>query len=334
VAAVNATIEHAVASGRLQRRLEKPFECYLPDKGVDSNQYPRLIDARCTIHKYMAEYVADEISKISQDDIDASIIGRHPTVLVVGPGQFVKPIHQYLTQGAYPEAELRASDRLLVMPFEGYRLLGSDPMSNLGWRILIHLSPFAGWQKVVGEALQRREPLASLLPIAWKSDRLATADLLRRAQRGEALDLPELEDLTAELKLDHDALTELLTRSATADNENGGSEAETPEPREPTDAPARPTILCTTLKGGKGLSAQHVFIVGLVNGHFPRNAQPTDEEVCEFLVALSRTRKACHLVSTKIFAGPPPLRPSLFLGWVASQCAQVAVDRVYWDRRR
>ena len=334
VAAVNTTIAHAVASGRLQGRLEKPFECYLPDKAVDSKQYPKLIDARCTIHRYMAEYVANEIGKISQADIDVSIKGRYPTVLVVGPGQFVKPIYQHLSQGDYPEAELRASERLAVAPFDGYRLLGADPMSNLGWRILIHLYPFAGWQKVVLEALQRGESLASLLPAAWKSDRLVTADLLRRARRGEALDPSEFGDLAAELKLDKEDLDELLTRDATVEKKEGDPEALPSELQEPTDAPARPAILCTTLKGAKGLSAQHVFIVGLMNGHLPRETDPTDEEVCEFLVALSRTRKACHLVSTKIFAGPPALRPSMFLSWVKSQCSDVTVDKAYWAQRR
>jgi superfamily I DNA/RNA helicase len=97
---------------------------------------------------------------------------------------------------------------------------------------------------------------------------------------------------------------------------------------------AQPTILCTTLKGAKGLSAEHVFVVGLMNGHLPVDPRsPSDEEVCEFLVALSRTRKACHLVSTKMFAGPPPLRPSLFLGWVQPHSTQVAIDRAYWASR-
>ena len=73
----------------------------------------------------------------------------------------------------------------------------------------------------------------------------------------------------------------------------------------------------------------------MMNGHFPQNpANPTDDEICEFVVALSRTRKACHLVSAKIFASPPPLRPSVFLAWVAGRTTVVTVDKAYWAGRQ
>jgi superfamily I DNA/RNA helicase len=63
-----------------------------------------------------------------------------------------------------------------------------------------------------------------------------------------------------------------------------------------------PDILFTSLVGSKGLSAEHVFIVGMNNGHFPRNADAiTDDEICSLIVALSRTRKRCHVISFRFF---------------------------------
>jgi superfamily I DNA/RNA helicase len=59
-----------------------------------------------------------------------------------------------------------------------------------------------------------------------------------------------------------------------------------------------PSVVCTTLVGAKGLSAEHVFIVGMNNGVFPKDpAAVTDDEVCKLIVGLSRTRKVCHLIS-------------------------------------
>jgi superfamily I DNA/RNA helicase len=332
VAAVNSTIKRAVASGHLIGRLEKPFVCFLPDKADDSARHPRLLDARCSIHRYMAKYVEGEISLIPQGDIDASFEGHHPTVLVVGPGQFVKPIYQHLSQGLYPQAVLHASERLRVELVDGYRRLARDRSSNLGLRILIHLLPFAGWEASVLAALTSADPLEIHVPKDWYRDRLSTADLLRRALIGEELNASEWGSLTVALNMDSELLATYLLNVP-------GDEAAQGEPAKPTvegqptsEDPAQPSILCTTLKGAKGLSAQHVFVVGLMNGHFPvDHASPSDEEISEFLVALSRTRKACHLVSTKIFAGPPPLRPSLFLDWVEPHSNRVTIDSSYWS---
>jgi superfamily I DNA/RNA helicase len=75
-------------------------------------------------------------------------------------------------------------------------------------------------------------------------------------------------------------------------------------------------VLCTSFAGCKGLSAHHVFIVGMNDGHFPRKrGEITDDEICQLLVALSRARKSCTLVSTGRF-GIELLRPSVFIEWL------------------
>jgi len=65
----------------------------------------------------------------------------------------------------------------------------------------------------------------------------------------------------------------------------GHGEEETDEAPEPQ--PEAPTIKATSFESSKGLSAQHVFIVGLHKGEIPRGAKATDFEVCKFLVALT-----------------------------------------------
>ena len=75
-----------------------------------------------------------------------------------------------------------------------------------------------------------------------------------------------------------------------------------------------PSIICTSLVGAKGLSAGYVYVVGFNNQDFPgRPDAITDNEVCCFIVALSRARKECHLVSCGRYAGDPR-EPSVFWG--------------------
>jgi superfamily I DNA/RNA helicase len=91
-----------------------------------------------------------------------------------------------------------------------------------------------------------------------------------------------------------------------------------------------PRIVIATLVGAKGLQAAHVFVVGLNEGHPPvLNAQPTDDEVCCFLVALTRARKNCTLLSCGMF-GTQRLQESVFLEWLTGLTDRIQVDAKYF----
>jgi superfamily I DNA/RNA helicase len=66
-----------------------------------------------------------------------------------------------------------------------------------------------------------------------------------------------------------------------------------------------PSILLTSFKGCKGLSAGHVFIVGANNSSMPANpCDIEDVEIGQFIVALTRTRKLCHIISNNWLYSP------------------------------
>ena len=108
---------------------------------------------------------------------------------------------------------------------------------------------------------------------------------------------------------------------------------------EPPDTPAlaaevdpvRATIKFASFEGSKGLSAQHVFVVGLHEGDLPRRPGAVDDlEVCKMIVAITRTRKQCHLLYTRRW-GNAGRRPSPFLGWIRPERREfVNVTREYW----
>jgi len=90
-------------------------------------------------------------------------------------------------------------------------------------------------------------------------------------------------------------------------------------------------IEVTSFEGAKGLSAGHVFIVGLHNGELP--ADPTDVkdlEICKFLVGLTRTRQKCTLLRSNRFGGVCK-KPSSFLSWIDRRRLQdVYIDKGVW----
>lgn len=92
------------------------------------------------------------------------------------------------------------------------------------------------------------------------------------------------------------------------------------------------TVRVTSFEGAKGLSAQHVFIVGLHNGEIPRNPHDIqDIEICKFVVSLTRTRKKCYLLFTGRFADEKK-SPSHFLSWIDSnRFERIYVNKDYWN---
>lgn len=90
-------------------------------------------------------------------------------------------------------------------------------------------------------------------------------------------------------------------------------------------------IKLVTYEGAKGLSAQHVFILGMQNGNLPRDPSSiTDIEVCKFLVALTRTRKQCQILCTNNFAGKS-IDTSVFIQWLPKdQVEFIKINKDYW----
>ena len=111
-----------------------------------------------------------------------------------------------------------------------------------------------------------------------------------------------------------DALKDLITHFGAVDSEE---DIEIDE--------SKPSVLLTSFVGSKGLSAGHVFIIGAHNGSMPKNSgNVKDVEISQFLVALTRTRKQCHIISNQWFISPkdrhgnwaPRFEKSTFISWI------------------
>jgi len=82
-----------------------------------------------------------------------------------------------------------------------------------------------------------------------------------------------------------------------------------------------PDILCTSFESSKGLAAQYVFIVGVNENHFPQKIPSSNRDVCRLIVALTRTRKKCYVISCNRFGGEQ-LYPSIFSEWLKGQLSE------------
>ena len=95
------------------------------------------------------------------------------------------------------------------------------------------------------------------------------------------------------------------------------------------------TIKITSYEGAKGLSAQYVFVIGVHEGELPRDSRNVqDLEICKFIVGLTRTRKKCTFLCTRL-AGDRKKRLSLFLRWIRPERYELMeVNATYWKKER
>lgn len=94
------------------------------------------------------------------------------------------------------------------------------------------------------------------------------------------------------------------------------------------------SVKFTSFEGAKGLSAQHVFIIGMHAGDLPRDPQDIqDIEICKFIVGLTRAKKKCTLIFTRRFGAEMKV-PSPFISWInPNRYESIQVNAGYWATR-
>ena len=331
VEAVKQIVVESQRHGNLTDRIKRPYLCYLPEKAEDSDHHPALIHAACSVENnrvpYAREYIAEQIAEIPAEDVRESREGPHPTALVIGPLHYVRPICQHLAE-RFANVRLLQSAKGEITALDAYRRLARDFDSRLGWRILLHVEPCDGASDLIERALREQGDLGGLLPEEYRAKHRRPVALVGQLLNGEDLTIEETVELETATAMTIDQIHAAL---GTDPEEEGEEGAEGYEEAEAADE--GPTIVCTSQVGAKGLSAEHVFIVGMVNGYIPRDPDNvTDDEVCQLIVGLSRTRKACHLVSAGNWLGAWK-KESAFFNWLGDIAIERReINKGYWKK--
>lgn len=291
VEATNALIAQAKVSGLLQERITKRFDYFLNDKEADSQKYPTISFAQCSNAKVIAQYIRKEIGTIPADEITESHTKKFPTVLIVGPKQYLNIVAQDLKDNSVAY-EYQSRDEIKYTLVDGYRDLIEDIESNFGWRIVAEFLGGNTLAKQVAEGAVSGRAASDIVGATFKQTNGRIIEILKKVKGGESLTSQEGNDLHVGLG---DYFDEVVLQFAPPEEDEGVAE---------TDE-SKPSILLKSYVGSKGLSAGHVFVLGMNNGEMPCDPNAiTDIEVCQFLVALTRTRKKCHLLSNKWLLNP------------------------------
>lgn len=330
--ALHDVVSQAKNFGKLRERIDKNYICYLPEKLSDSNKYPKITHVHCSVQKkdapYIARFIEQEIDKLNSKEIEEINAKGDYTILITGPKQYLKQMNQYLKRSKKyilyfrkPEIEQKK-----ISIIDGYKiLLNGDKLSNLGWRILLECDLIGNMGNLLKKTLEDNDiQLYDYLPKSYIKKHERNLDLLGKLQRNEELTEKEGKILEYVFKVNLSDLNLQISKEEDVEKSQ--------EEKLATDAIK---VALSTYVGCKGLSAGYVFILGLNEGNLPKNnSNPSNIEICQFIVALARTIKKCYLISVYRFAGRPEGRRSIFIDWInRNSITYEEVNVEYWKKK-
>ncbi|KUO67471.1 MAG: hypothetical protein APF83_05240 [Lutibacter sp. BRH_c52] len=299
VEATNDLIKTSKEKGLLKERISKPY-IYFPNKDKDriSSQFPTISYA----NKY-SKQVPWFIEKCIGETAKA-IKNRFDVLIITSNNNQVRAIAKALTEKGFRNLDFpeKRKDREINF-LDAFDMLIENKEDNLGWRIIasLLLSPDELDTLIKTSSENLTKKLIELLPADFTKGVLKTAKAIKYILNEKAVN-PELLAATFEqFGINPDKISsDYLCEEFYALNPPSGKPALRNIP-----------IKITTIQSSKGLAADVVFIANFDDRYFLKDGSTiTDQDICNFLVALTRTKKKAFLISTI-----PKKAPSL-LKWI------------------
>ncbi len=292
VGAVENIVNHASKNGWLQGRITKPYRFYPPLKAVDSKKYPFVNVVTVSAQSERVNYFGRYIAQQVRKIPKDEIEESKSEEF---PTVLVIGSRQYLRQIRH---FLEESGFIIEMEdkAETARIEREEGISIIKQNIKSNL----GWRIMI----EAERP-------TW-ADEVVIKSGVSNTSLYSIIPADYREDIVSEVEK--------------------WEKVDTPEHPVQLSPSSQPTIKLTSFEGSKGLSAQHVFIVGLHANEFPKDARNIEDlEICRFIVALTRARKQCYLMHTGVFSGTYK-QPSVFLSWIGDEWKkELSVNKKYWQ---
>lgn len=319
VNATNAFIEDVIEYGGLEDRLEKSYFPFTDGNEETNRLYPKIKIIQVPIIHTIAKYIDIEIQKIPAREIIESNNedSSYPTVLIIGQRHYLSELYKKLAD-KYPQIEFATKsqeDQSKIL--EGIKMLIRDEDSNLGWRIIFGFLISSLALKTAVIESSKLTPFKDLLDDEIILPVLEIINLIKSVKR-ESREFSDDEKSTIRTTFPGDA--DIIVEYYSPHEEDEQVDQD----------PEEPTILLRTFEGSKGLSGGHIFIVGANDGSMPKyenDSEVNDVECCKFIVALTRTRKQCHIISNKWLNSPKnrdgswadKFEKSIFIGLIPNE---------------
>ena len=301
IASANDIIAGAKHAGLLPGRIDKPFNYFpCPEKDKESDAHPNLVYSR-VYAKQIPWFIQKHITKITR-----TVRGKY-TVLVLSPtrNQCRKTYEALKSKGFQNVQFAERTDSAEPSLLDGLKLLLLDKDCNLGWRIVAKaLLPQADFEPLLRQTDGQEQGSKMVDKVGPDLKRVVRRSLttLRGVRDRRNVDNERVSEIFRRLEIDVHARAAQSLRD----------QLEVSGQRLVDRGIRRTPIEVTTFQSSKGLAADYVFITHFDDRYCLRDKDVgvSDQDVCSFLVALTRARRGVYLLSTDGKKKPT------FLSWI------------------
>jgi len=302
VDAANDVINNASKNGYLRNRAAKDL-IYFNDeeKNAVSAENPKIVYAK-VFSKAIPWFIEKNIEQL------AEMSKCKFSVLIISPTRIQSQsiVNSLRKKGFRNVVSTKIREEKEPTLIDGVKILLEDKDSNLGWRIAVKFllddDDLAAILKIIHDDSSKR--IKELVNDNIRSEVTELLRTLRAVRKGQPGDKRMLDDSLSKIGIEPLELAEKHLREELSRTSRGiGKPGIRNMP-----------IVATTIQGSKGLAADHVFITHFDDQYFIRNRDKekiSDQDICSFLVALTRAMGRVILISTK-----PNVVPT-FLTWIA-----------------
>lgn len=302
VEAANDIIREAKKNGFLENRIEKRYD-YFDDEEKDKicEINPKIF-YRQAFATQIPWLLAKQIDKIAEQEKGTF------SVLIISPTKTQsRLITGALKYKGFENIKFAEKNNKEVCFNDGLKLLLDDEDSNLGWRIIAKCNlPEDDFNKILKETSNEElKEFGNLIPTELKEPVKSILKVLKSIEDNKKISDETMDGLLEKVGTNAYELgkkfikQEFFAKALTL--ENLGLK--------------KIPIIATTIQSSKGLSADYVFINYFDDQYFIKNKDKTkisNQDICNFLVALTRAKKKVYLISSDTKKEPT------FLKWIDS----------------
>lgn len=302
VEATNDVISGAIRDGYLTSRIIKSFR-YFDNEKKDrvSEANPKLIYSQVYARR-IPYFIQERILEVAEEVRDKF------SVLIIAPTKIqCRAIVGALKNKGFKNISfMEKSDSDKPTLLDGLRLLLEDKKCKLGWRIvaenLLEASDFEAFLKDISQ--DDVQNISELIEAGQKNEVFQMLKVLRMVRDGkQTQNKIELADLLERVGLD---TCEMGKDCLKDEIQPGVSRVANPGIR-------KTPITVTTIQSSKGLDDDYVFITYMDDQYFIKHndkSKVSDQDICNFIVTLTRARRKVFLISSDTTKKP------LFLEWI------------------
>jgi superfamily I DNA/RNA helicase len=278
--------------GAKNGRIKKEYVCYLPEKQKDGDLNQKILLMKDTMPGEIPSKIRVALSEMLREQ-------KVKSVLIIGEsrscGATLLDIAKKLRGYGFKNIDHRElTERKFTLKswmVSGYKVLAKGANDVLGWRILLKDIDATARKNLILKSYNKPDELAANLPDDFKEAHTNNATVLQKILTKSPSEVRGIADSTIE-KLFKKVVEvqkserEIFVDQLVAENKNLS------RPLGSLD------ITVCSILGSKGLGADVVFVVGFDQGKLPSKKIPTDSEIYQFLVALTRAKKRIYLIHT------------------------------------